>query len=96
MELSELFELLHSKDMFYRLENDEDGHVLSIVSRKKYPRIWVDNFADSSPSIIEESVEHIEARLGPLVQMDWRERFYGKKVQDVAIQATAWLSSLPD
>lgn len=50
--MGKILETLHEKELHFRLEDDEEGYYLSIIDRKKYPRVRVDNMAEGVEMII--------------------------------------------
>lgn len=64
----------------YRLENDDDMVYATLIDRSKYPRLWLDNQADSKRDIIAESSENVLNRFSPLESKDWIERFEGEDI----------------
>lgn len=80
--------LFHQRDVFFRFENDEEGFYLSIIDRKKYPRVWVDNDKEGT-EIIAETVDNIINRTIP-AEKDWEERFFGKTINDCLAEYNKW------
>jgi hypothetical protein len=80
--------LFHQRDVFFRFENDEEGFYLSIIDRKKYPRVWVDNDKEGA-EIIAETVDNIINRAIP-AEKDWEERFFGETINECLAEYNKW------
>lgn len=61
-------------EFFFRIENDEAGYYLSIIDRKKYPRVWADNYNDGA-TVIFESEESLLQRT-TIGGKDWTARYF--------------------
>ncbi len=81
---------LHRRDLHYRLEDDENGYYLSIINRKKYPRVWADNFKDTTHEIIIESTDHLIER-NTIGERDWSQRFTGETLKECFEDCEKWL-----
>jgi hypothetical protein len=87
--LSFLLNSLHELEMFFRLENDEEGFYLSIIDRSKYPRVWSDNFQDGTVEIIAETTDHMINRTISS-EKDWKVRLYGKTIDELMTEYNKW------
>lgn len=87
-----ILEVLREKEIYFRLESDEDGFYLSIIDRKVYPRIWADKFQDGKIEIIAESVDNIINKT-ILAEKDWSERFTGETINDCIQQVIEWYNT---
>lgn len=87
--LSFLLNDLHSKEVFFRFENDEEGYYLSIIDRQKYPRIWADNMEDGTVEVLAETTDHLINRTvvgGP----DWTVRLFGETIEKLMEEFDKW------
>lgn len=87
--LSFLLSTLHSKEIFFRLENDEEGFYLSIIDRGKYPRIWADNDKSGHMEIITESVDNLIAKT-VVGEKDWTARLFGTTIEELMEAFDKW------
>jgi hypothetical protein len=78
MTTSEIIKELNRREVFFRIENNDDGFWITHIDRSKFPRIWVDNNTDNAPTMLAETVEHTLQRCSPLAEKDWRERFFNE------------------
>lgn len=85
-------EALHKIDCHFRLEDDEEGFILSIIDRKEYPRVWADNYQDGMIKVIAETTENIINKT-ILAGKDWVERFHGITLNECIELATQWAIS---
>jgi len=90
MKINQLFAALAAKEMYMRLENDEEGYYLSVIDRARYPRVWADNF-QSQQSFIAETTGHLIERT-VLAENDWLVRCTGKTIDEVVEECENWLS----
>jgi hypothetical protein len=90
MTINELFASLADKEMYMRLENDEEGYYLSVIDRSHYPRVWADNF-QVQQSFIAETTDHLIERT-VLAENDWLVRCTGKTIDEVVDECENWLS----
>lgn len=91
MTINELFAALADKEMYMRLENDEEGYYLSVIDRSRYPRVWADNF-QTQQSFIAETTDHLIERT-VLAENDWLVRCSGKAIDEVVDECENWLST---
>jgi hypothetical protein len=89
MALELLLTLFHKRDIFFRLENDEDGYYLSIIDRGCYPRIWVDKFQEDQPAVIAQTVDNLINK-NILAEKDWRTRFHGETIEECIEEFNKW------
>jgi len=89
-DLISILNILHQKDIHFRLENDEEGFYLSIIDREIYPRIWADNYHDNRNKIFAETTENLLNRT-VLAGKDWSVRFYGDSVDKVFFKCYEFL-----
>jgi hypothetical protein len=90
MTLPELLILLHSKDLHFRLEDDENGFYISIIDRSKYPRVWIDNFQKRQTVVVAETVDHVINKT-ILADNDWLARFEGETLDECLLECRNWL-----
>jgi hypothetical protein len=88
MSLELTLSLLHQREVFFRFENDEEGYYLSIIDRKKYPRVWFDNAKDGDV-VIAETPENIINKVIPS-EKDWEQRFFGKTIDECMDEFNKW------
>lgn len=89
MELINLFNSLQAKEVFFRLENDDEGFCLSIIDRSKYPRVWIDNFHDRQVEVIAETVDNIINKT-IFTEKDWQARFTCTTIDECIIEFEKW------
>lgn len=90
--LGDVLSRLHNAEYFFRLEDDDNGFYLSIITRKVYPRVWADNFQDGLVKIIAETSDNILNRT-VLAEKDWQERWFGESIDECLFQAYEWMSA---
>jgi hypothetical protein len=90
MTINELFTTLAIKEMYLRLENDEEGYYLSVIDRSHYPRVWADNFQSQQSFIAAETTDHLIERT-VLVENDWLIRCTGETIDEVVEECENWL-----
>jgi hypothetical protein len=90
--LGDVLSRLHNAEYFFRLEGDDNGFYLSIITRKVYPRVWADNFQDGLVEIIAETSDNILNRT-VLAEKDWQERWFGESIDECLYQAYEWMSA---
>ena len=91
--MERIFNILHQKDIHFRLEDDEEGFYLSIIDRGVYPRVWADNYQNGNIDIIAETAENILNRT-VLAGKDWSIRFEGDSLKKVLLECDEWLNKL--
>lgn len=91
--LENLINELNKKEFYLRIENDEEGYYLSVIDRKVYPRVWVDNFKNDKDKIITESTEHLIQRSISGSDKDWIVRFNGKQLQECIEECFKWIKN---
>lgn len=91
--LCDVLERLHKAEIFFRMEDDEEGYYISIINRQIYPRVWVDNFANEDVEVICESAENILNRTVAISEKDWSERFFGETIDEVVKKVNDWMSA---
>jgi hypothetical protein len=91
MTIEELFDILSKKEMYLRLENDEENYYLSIIDRSRYPRVWADNFQRQQSFIEAETTEHLLERT-VLAECDWMASFEGQTIDECVTECENWLS----
>lgn len=89
--IQDVFSSLQKADIFFRLENDEEGFYLSIINRQIYPRVWADHFADGKIEVIAETSEHLLNRTVAVSEKDWSERFSGESIDEVIQELIEWM-----
>jgi len=92
MNLDNLVLELNKKELFFRIENDEELIYLSIIDRTIYPRVWTDSFKDHSATIITESATNLLERSVSGSEIDWLVRFNGETIQDCVNQCSEWIN----
>ena len=92
--LNYLISELNKKELFFRIENDEELIYLSIIDRTIYPRVWTDSFKDNSATIITESDTNLLERSVSGSEIDWLVRFNGKTMQDCINQCVQYINQL--
>lgn len=93
MAIQDQISRLRKKEIFFRLEDDEEGFHLSIINRQVYPRVWADNFADGKIEVIAESAENILNRTVAISEKDWNERFFGETLEEVFSELDKWMTT---
>jgi len=83
LELIKILNNLEDSDAAYRFEYDDSGYHLSIIDRKSYPRVWVDNSNDEHYQIIAESPENFLQRELPSLEKDWYKRFSADTIDEL-------------
>ena len=91
--LCDVLERLHKAEIFFRMEDAEEGYYISIINRQIYPRVWVDNFANEDVEVICESAENILNRTVAKSEKDWSERFFGETIDEVVKKVNDWMSA---
>lgn len=76
MTSAEIINDLNNREIFFRIENNDDGFWITHIDRSMFPRIWMDNAVDGRVTIIVESDEHMLQRNSPLPEKDWKQRVF--------------------
>jgi hypothetical protein len=85
----ETLESLHANEMFFRLEDDEQGYYLSLIDRQYYPRVTADNLNDGYKIVMENTNNLLERTM--IGGKDWIIRFTGETIEDVFNQLNEYL-----
>lgn len=78
-----------------RIENEPETNevYLTIVDRKGYPRLWIDNDMCGT-EIIAETVENILLKNNPFLEKDWEIRFSGSNLTECINQYNNYINKL--
>jgi len=91
MKIKDINHLLQTTDCRIENETTSDEVYLTIVDRKLFPRLWIDNDLDGAKTIAE-SVDHLLLKNNPLLEKDWTVRFIGDSIEDCINQYNTYLN----